>query len=76
VASGVFRVIASLQVGQRERVVVVQVGDRQVLLGVAPGRVGLIQELAEPLQDAAGVAPKAPAFNAPTWVQRVLSKSQ
>lgn len=34
-----FRVIAGLSMGQRERVVMLQVGSHQVLIGVAPGRV-------------------------------------
>ncbi|TPW16724.1 MAG: flagellar protein FliO/FliZ [Halothiobacillaceae bacterium] len=47
---GALRVVGGLSVGQRERVVLIQVGDKQLLLGVAPGRVVLLQELSEPLQ--------------------------
>lgn len=36
---GSFRVVAAISVGTRERVVLVQVGDKQLVLGVAPGRV-------------------------------------
>ena len=36
---GNMRVLAGLSLGSRERVVVVEVGDTQLLLGVAPGRV-------------------------------------
>ena len=43
------RVLASLSVGQRERVVVLQVGDRQVLIGVSPGRVQTLHVFDEPL---------------------------
>ena len=73
VASVALRVVASLPIGQRERVVVVQVGERQVMLGVAPGRVALLQELGECLpagsreQNAAGVPAAA-------WLARVLGK--
>ena len=38
-ASGMVKVIAGAAVGQRERVVVVEVGDVWMVLGVAPGRV-------------------------------------
>ncbi len=41
------RVIAQVALGARERAVVVQVGNQQVLLGVAPGRVNLLQVLPE-----------------------------
>ncbi|QSA97640.1 flagellar biosynthetic protein FliO [Methylococcus sp. EFPC2] len=36
---GSFRVLAAVSVGTRERVVLVQVGEKQLVLGVAPGRV-------------------------------------
>jgi flagellar protein FliO/FliZ len=38
-ASGLVKVISGAAVGQRERVVVVEVGDTWMVLGVAPGRV-------------------------------------
>ncbi len=44
-----FRVVAALPVGQRERVLVLQVGDTQVLIGVAAGNVRLLQTLDRPL---------------------------
>ena len=47
--SGQLKVLAALPVGQRERVVLVQVGEKQLLLGVAPGRVQLLHELDQPL---------------------------
>jgi flagellar protein FliO/FliZ len=37
--AGRFKVLAALSLGARERVVLVQVGDKQLVLGVAPGRV-------------------------------------
>lgn len=46
---GPMRVLASLPLGQRERVVLVQVGEEQLLLGVAPGRVNLLTKPAEPI---------------------------
>jgi len=49
------RVVASLHLGTKERAVVVEVGGRQLLLGVSPGGVTLLHELPEPLP-----APEAP----------------
>lgn len=46
------KVIASLHLGHRERAVLVQVGDEQILLGVAQGHVSLIKKLDQPLQQA------------------------
>lgn len=37
--AGRFQVLAALSLGARERVVLVQAGEKQLVLGVAPGRV-------------------------------------
>ncbi|HAI60012.1 MAG TPA: flagellar biosynthetic protein FliO [Xanthomonadaceae bacterium] len=46
------RVVASLAVGPRERVVVVDCAGQQLLLGVTPHSVNLLHTLPEPLLDA------------------------
>ena len=51
------RIIGSANVGQRERVVLLEAGSEQVLLGVAPGSVRALHVLAEPLVLEEGVAP-------------------
>lgn len=50
---GAVRVLASAAVGQRERVVLLEVGTQQLLVGVAPGSVRTLVELAEPVAVAA-----------------------
>lgn len=50
------RVVGQLAVGARERVVVVEVGGEQLLLGVAAGNVRRLHTLSEPLP-----APPQPA---------------
>jgi len=52
--SGQLRLLGGLSVGNRERVVLVQVGERQLLLGVAPGRVQTLHVLEENLAPARG----------------------
>ncbi|MEJ2632050.1 MAG: flagellar biosynthetic protein FliO [Acidihalobacter sp.] len=47
---GRMRILAGLPLGSRERVVLVQVGDEQILLGVAPGRVSRLHVLEHPLE--------------------------
>jgi len=39
------KTIAGVSVGQKERVVLVQVGERQILVGVAPGQVNMLYAL-------------------------------
>ena len=46
---GSMKVLGGLSVGQRERVVLIQVGETQLLLGVAPGSVQRLHQLEEPL---------------------------
>ncbi len=46
------KVLGGLSMGPRERVVLIQVGKEQVLVGVAPGRVQKIHVLAEPVERA------------------------
>lgn len=48
-AAGALRILGGLSMGARERVVLVQVGDTQLLLGVAPGRVQILHVLEEPI---------------------------
>ena len=48
-ASGSLKIIGGLSIGSRERVVLLQVGDTQLLVGVAPGRVQTLHVLDEPL---------------------------
>lgn len=43
------RVVAALSMGARERVVLMQVGEQQILLGVAPGRIQTLHVLDKPL---------------------------
>ncbi|MCP1675596.1 flagellar protein FliO/FliZ [Natronocella acetinitrilica] len=49
-AAGRMRVLGGVSVGNRERVVLLQVGDQQILLGVAPGRVQTLHVLDQPLE--------------------------
>lgn len=49
-AGGQMKVLGGLAVGQRERVVLIQVGQQQLLIGVAPGRVQTLHVLEQPLE--------------------------
>lgn len=60
-APGTVKVIAGASVGQRERVVVVEVGDNWLVLGVAPGRVNALHTM--PRGEIAAATPGAPAAN-------------
>lgn len=68
-AGAVVRPVASLAVGTRERVVVVEVGGRWLVLGIAPG---LVRTLAEVAPVALPPAPQPPAFT--EWLARALRR--
>ena len=46
---GALEVLAQVPLGQKERAVLIKVGEQQVLLGVAPGRVNTLHVLPQPL---------------------------
>lgn len=48
--TGQLKVVASLSLGVKERLVVAQVGNQQLVLGVTPQQVTLIKSLEEPIE--------------------------
>ena len=72
-AGGGLRVLGGLSMGTRERVVLVQVGETQLLLGVAPGRVQTLHVLEQPLVGQDNASP-APGFA--DQLGRLLSKEK
>ena len=59
--SGLLRIVAGISIGTRDRIVLLQVGEEQILLGLSPGRIEKLHTLAEPLQSPQG-QPAAGAF--------------
>ncbi|WP_455212790.1 flagellar biosynthetic protein FliO [Kaarinaea lacus] len=59
-AGGAVRIVGGLHLGTRERLVVVQVGEEQLLLGVAPGRVSTLHVLSKPLHQDESVSSRNP----------------
>ncbi len=62
---GAIEVIADIPLGQKERAVLLKVGQKQILVGVAPGRVNTLHVLEEPLdlnRPAAGSTDSRPTF--------------
>ncbi len=47
--NGALQVVTEIAVGTKERVVLIQVGSQQLLIGVAPGRVSTLHVLSEPV---------------------------
>lgn len=60
-AGGVMKLVAGLSVGTRERVVLLEVGDTWVVLGVSPNQINALHTLPRPTTPAAP-EPAAPDF--------------
>lgn len=61
-AHGTLRIIDGIALSARERIVLVQVGETQVLLGVAPGRVSRVHVLDEKVTADAATEPAPVKF--------------
>lgn len=48
-AAGNLKILGGISVGQRERIVLVQAGETQLLVGVAPGEIRTLHVLDEPI---------------------------
>ncbi len=63
-------ILADIPLGQKERAVLLKVGSKQILLGVAPGRVNTLHVLDEPLELAR--PPAGPTDSRPNFKQLML----
>lgn len=71
--AGLLRVIAGAAVGTRERVVVVEVGDTWLVLGVAPGSVTALHQL--PRQDVPAASPTGSGGkDFAGWLKQVMER--
>lgn len=71
-AAGLLRVVAGAAVGPRERVVLVEVGDTWLVVGVAPGQVNALHHLPRQSVSGAADAPAAKDFGA--WLQQIMER--
>lgn len=67
--AGLMRVIAGVAVGPRERVVILELGNSWLVLGVAPGQVSTLAEI--PRQDIPASTSAVPA-DLPAWLRQVV----
>ena len=47
--NGLLRIVAGLAVGTKDRIVLLQVGEEQILLGLSPGRIEKLHTLCDPI---------------------------
>lgn len=61
--AGALKVVGGVMVGPRERLVIVELGDTWLLLGVAAGHVSLVHTLPRPADVPAGTGPAGGGFS-------------
>lgn len=71
---GALRVLGGVMVGPRERLVLVEVGDTWLIVGVAQGNVSAVHSLPRPANADAAVQADHPAFG--TWLKEAWNKRQ
>lgn len=49
---GLIKVIAAMSLGGRDRIALISVGDKQLLLGISPGRIATLHVFEEPISSA------------------------
>ena len=69
-AGGLLKVVSATAVGPRERVVIVELGETWLVLGVAPGRVTTLHQIPR----MAGTVSAAPGGDFPDWLKKVLER--
>lgn len=73
VMGGAVRVVGGVALGQRERLVVVEVGETWLLLGVAPGQVTALHTIPRP-ENAASLAGQPTVAGFPAWLKQAIHK--
>jgi|LNFM01.1.fsa_nt_gb flagellar protein FliO/FliZ len=68
------RVVAAAAVGQRERVVVVEIGGTWLVVGVAPGSVNALHSMARGELPPQSAGAPAQAARLADWLQRALER--
>ena len=66
------KIIGGVSVGNRERVMVVEIADQWIVVGVAPGRVNALATMAK--QETTIIPDAAPSKNFSSWLAQTIEK--
>lgn len=47
---GVIRILAAMSLGNRDRIALIEVGEKQMLIGISPGRISTLHVFDEPVE--------------------------
>jgi len=74
-AAGALRIVGATSLGPRERVVLVEIGETWLVLGVAPGRVSALHSLPRLAQNTPETGP-APGSDFAAWLGRITERNR
>ncbi len=73
-SAGAMRVVSGVMIGPKERVVLVDVGETRLVLGVAPGQVSLLHQMPRPAEERPAVAPSASGSPFYASLQKIMQR--
>lgn len=73
-AGGVLRTISGIAVGPRERVVVVELGETWLVVGVAPGRISMLHSLPRQVSSADAGPNKTGPQDFGQWLKQMMER--
>ena len=75
-SSGMIKILGGLPLNSKDRLLLVQVGDEQILISASPGRIGKIHDLQTPLDpEKFGITTKPDRNSFNNLLNQVLNKS-
>jgi flagellar protein FliO/FliZ len=69
---GGLKVIGGVSLGPRERIVLLEVGDERLVVGIVPGQIRTLHRLSTPSDDASEAAPEEKPFK--HWLQTITEQ--
>ena len=73
-SNAVAKIIGGVSVGTRERVMVIEVAEQWIVVGVAPGRVNTLATMPRQEHVSTTSTPSAPAANFSAWLKQTIDK--
>jgi flagellar protein FliO/FliZ len=74
VSTSAAKIVGGVSVGTRERVMVVEVGDQWIVIGVAPGSVNALSTMPRQEHPAQDFPHAQPATNFSSWLKQTIDK--
>lgn len=73
-ANGNVKLVGSLSIGTRERILLVEVGEQWIVVGASPGRINALATMPRQESSAAPLAATPPSANFAEWFKQTIDK--